>query len=88
LEIRSKDYAGKRGVELMEEFKFSEGLKVYKNHEYELSVTYINPTDKPTDVMAIIYLYLHDLNFDRSKVFGEKSLGTVASGGVSNDPRM
>jgi hypothetical protein len=88
LEIRSKDYAGKRGVELMEEFKFSEGLKVYKNHEYELSVTYNNPTDKPTDVMAIIYLYLHDLNFDRSKVFGEKSLGTVASGGVSNDPRM
>jgi hypothetical protein len=68
LEIRSKDYAGKIGVERMEEFSFPEGKPIYKDHQYELVTTYNNLTGKPADVMAIFYAYLLDHGFDRASI--------------------
>jgi hypothetical protein len=64
--VRSKDYEARRGVAHMEEFNFPEGLKIYKDHEYELETTYNNRMDKPADVMAIIYAFLLEKNFDRT----------------------
>ena len=36
-----------------------------KDHTYELVTTYNNRTDKPIDVMGIVYAYLLDKDFDR-----------------------
>jgi hypothetical protein len=68
VEIRSKDYAGRKGVQHMDELSFAEGVAVYREHQYELVTTYNNPTDQPTDVMGIFYAYLFDKRFDRKKV--------------------
>ena len=65
LEIKSKDYADKKGVALMEEFTFPGGIKIYKDHKYELEATYNNRTEEDADAMAIVYTYLLEQNFDR-----------------------
>lgn len=88
LEIRSKDYADKRGVEQMQEFSFPEGLKINKDHAYELVTTYNNPTQKPTDVMAIVYMYLLDRNFDRTAALSPQHPNSPVTKVASNDSSM
>ena len=66
-EIKSQDHPEKKSVTLMEEFKLEAGIPVNPQDEYELVITYNNPTDKPTDAMGIVYLYLLDRNFDKEQ---------------------
>lgn len=51
-----------------------EGVPLNAHHEYELVSVYNNTSDKPVDSMAVMYLYLHDPEFNRQQV--EKSLTT------------
>lgn len=66
--LKSKDYSRKKTVAFMEEFTFPEGLPINQNDQYELIITYNNPTEKPTDVMGIVYLYMLDKNFEKSSL--------------------
>ncbi len=56
--IESKDFDDRWGVKRMTEYVSEEGILIHEDHRYELVTQYMNPTDKPVDVMAILYLYL------------------------------
>jgi hypothetical protein len=61
--IRSKDLEGRRGVADMETWVSEAGVRVARDHRYELVTVYENTTDKPIDAMAILYLYMLDERF-------------------------
>lgn len=46
-----------------ESYSSQEGLKVFKDHEYELVVTYLNPTRDPITAGAVLSLYVRDHQF-------------------------
>lgn len=71
--LKSKDHSRKKTVAFMDEFTFPEGVPICQNDQYELIIIYNNPTQKPTDVMGIVYLYMLD------KYFGKGSEKMVAS---------
>ncbi len=56
--IESKDFDDRWGVKQMTEIASEEGIVIHEDHRYELVTQYLNTTDKPVDVMAILYLYL------------------------------
>lgn len=85
--IHSTDYTGKKGVARMEEFTFPEGIKFHRDHAYELETTYNNTTAEATDVMAIVYVYLLDKEFNKTgalalskQMHARKSIAAVQNG--------
>lgn len=56
--IESEDFDDRVGVRLMTELKSERGVWLEKDARYELVAKYDNPTEKPSDAMAILYLYL------------------------------
>ncbi|MFT5470067.1 MAG: hypothetical protein ACI8UO_005191 [Verrucomicrobiales bacterium] len=56
--IDSEDFDDLIGVRRMSELRFEAGIKLEKDRRYELIAEYDNPTSKPSDAMAILYLYL------------------------------
>ncbi len=46
-------------------FESLEGTSVYKDHEYDLIMTHLNPTKETQKAMATIFLYLFDKEFKR-----------------------
>ncbi len=56
--IESKDYDDRWAVKQMTELSSKEGIVINEDHRYELVTQYLNTTDEPVDVMAILYLYL------------------------------
>ncbi len=77
-ESQAENFDGKIGLTRVDFFSSAEGIKIYPDHEYEIVSTYNNTTDKPQDSMAVMYLYLRDLEFEeqilqdsrRAKRFG------------------
>lgn len=62
-----RNFQDKIGLESVDTFENEAGIPVYKHHEYEIISTYNNPTDKPIDSMAVLYLYLEDQEFNREE---------------------
>ncbi len=60
VKLHAKNYAGKVGLEKIEQFSSAEGIKVYKDHEYELVSVYNNTTDHDISAMAMMTVYLLD----------------------------
>ncbi len=60
VKLHAKNYAGKVGLEKIEQFSSAEGIKVYKDHEYELVSVYNNTTDHDISAMAMMVVYLLD----------------------------
>lgn len=56
---------GRIGIDRVDHFTSVEGLKLYKDHEYELISHYHNTSDQPVDSMAVMYLYLLDRRFEK-----------------------
>jgi hypothetical protein len=79
VKIKSKDHPEKKSVTFMEEFMFEEGIPVSQNDQYELVIVYNNPTDKPSDVMGIVYMYLLDKNFDKGTAVAELASANTSS---------
>lgn len=52
------------GLARVDAFGSAEGLPVYRDHEYEMVSVYENTTDEPQDSMAVMYLYLRDLQLE------------------------
>lgn len=64
---RAENYGDRIGVADLEFYSNAEGIPIHEDHDYELVAIYNNTTDEPIDAMAIIYMYLHDKNFDISQ---------------------
>lgn len=62
---RARNYADKIGLSHVDAFSSEAGLKLYKDHEYELVSVYENTTKEPQDSMAVMYLYMLDKRFAR-----------------------
>ena len=56
--LTSQDWPDRLGVAHVDELKSIEGIPIYRNHRYEVTVEYDNTSNAKTDAMAILYLYL------------------------------
>jgi len=65
---KARNYEDKIGLKKVEYFESVEGLPLYKGHEYEIVSIYNNTTQEDQDSMAVMYLYLHDLEFRKDRV--------------------
>ena len=63
-----ENYTEKIGLKRVEYFTSAEGIPIYKGHEYEIVSVYNNTTDEEQDSMAVMYLYVRDKQFDKSRV--------------------
>lgn len=68
---------GKIGIDRVDHFVSTDGLRLYKDHQYELVSVYDNTSGEPQDSMAVMYLYLLDKDFQRPAV-----IEGAASGGA------
>jgi len=59
----AKNSEDKIGLDHVDYYSSSEGLPIYKGHEYQLISSYNNTTDEDHDSMAVIYMYAQDREF-------------------------
>lgn len=62
----ARNFENKIGLEYVDAYSSTEGLPLYRDHEYELISIYENTSDADQDSMAVMFLYVLDKNFDRS----------------------
>lgn len=53
------------GIDSIDHYESTEGLPLYKDHQYELTSVYDNTSDHDVDSMAVMYMYLKDKKFRR-----------------------
>ena len=56
---------GRIGLARVDYFSSTEGVPLFRGHEYELTSVYQNTSDAPQDSMAVMYLYTLDREFRR-----------------------
>lgn len=61
----AENFEGRIGLARVDYFSSSEGIPVYADHEYEMISTYNNTTQEPQDSMAVMYLYMRDIEFEK-----------------------
>ena len=61
----ARNRINKIGIEHINHFESIKGIKIYKDHDYELVSIYNNTSGEDQDSMAVMYLYLHDQNFKK-----------------------
>jgi hypothetical protein len=59
---KAKNIGDKAVVLETDHFSSSEGVWLYKNHQYEVLTTYNNRTSKKIDAMALLYMYYSEPN--------------------------
>ena len=64
----ARNYEDKIGLDHVDYFSSAEGIELFKDHDYEIVSVYNNTTDEEQDSMAVMYLYLHDKVFNKSRV--------------------
>ncbi len=60
----AENFEDRIGLAKVDYFSSVEGVPVFEDHEYEMISTYNNTTDEPQDSMAVMYLYVRDLEFE------------------------
>jgi hypothetical protein len=63
-----RNFKRKIGLESVEYFSSTEGLSLFRGHEFEMVSVYNNITDEDQDSMAVMYLYLRDRQFKKGRV--------------------
>lgn len=53
------------GLAWIDYYSSSEGLPIHSGHEYVLISVYENPSDRPSDAMATMFLYYLDKSFEK-----------------------
>jgi hypothetical protein len=66
---RQTSHADRLGIEFLEYYSSEEGIPIYADHDYQLISTYENPTEAPSDSMAVMYLYYLDKQFEGGSRF-------------------
>jgi len=64
----AQNFDGRPGIAHLDEFASVEGIKLYKDHDYELVTEYNNPTNHEIDAMAVMSIYMFDKGLDLSKI--------------------
>ena len=64
-ESQAENFEGKIGLARVDSLSSEEGIPVYRDHEYELVSIYNNTTDEEQDSMAVMYIYLRDLELEK-----------------------
>ena len=59
---------GRIGLKHVDTLSSEEGIPVYKDHDYELVTVYNNTSDVDQDSMAVMFLYMHDREFQADEV--------------------
>ena len=62
---KAENFEDKIGLSRVDYFSSPEGVPIYKNHDYEIVSVYNNTTDQDQDSMAVMYVYLRDLEFEK-----------------------
>ena len=65
---RARPTKGRIGLEHVDSFSSEKGIALYKDHEYELTSIYENPTSEDQDSMAVMYMYVADKEWKRPKL--------------------
>lgn len=81
---QARNFEDKIGLAKVEYFSSPEGIPLYKDHEYEIVSVYNNTTGEDQDSMAVMYLYLHDKVFDKTKVEVGAEPAPAAAQGMSS----
>ena len=55
----------KIGIASIDHYSSVEGIKVYKDHQYQLTSYYNNTSDHDVDSMAVMYMYMRDSKFKK-----------------------
>lgn len=63
------------GLRRVDTYRSSEGIPIFKDHEYGLVTVYDNPTEEDHDAMAVLYVHALDKSFDRERV--QRSLAAL-----------
>ncbi len=63
----ARNFEDRIGLSHVDAFSSSDGIPVYRDHEYELVSTYDNTTGEDQDSMAVMYIYLRDLDFEKRR---------------------
>ena len=61
-----KNYVGKTGMDKIDCFSSTEGLMLFKNHQYELVCITNNDSRKEQDMMAVMLLYMRDVELEKN----------------------
>ena len=61
----AKNFEDRIGLAHVDYLTSVEGVEVFADHEYEMVSVYDNTTSEPQDSMAVMYMYLRDLEFDK-----------------------
>lgn len=62
---RAENFDDKIGLSRVDSFSSVEGIPIYKDHDYEIVSVYNNTTEEDQDSMAVMYVYLRDLGFEK-----------------------
>jgi hypothetical protein len=60
----ANNYPDQVAVEKITKYSSTEGIPILRDHDYEIVAVYNNTTDQDVDSMAVMYLYLHDANWN------------------------
>jgi hypothetical protein len=63
---RARNFEQGIGLRHVDYLSSAEGLPVYRDHEYELVSVYDNTTGEEQDSMAVMYIYLRDLELEEA----------------------
>jgi hypothetical protein len=77
----ANNYVDQVAVERITYYSNQEGVRIHRDHDYEIVAVYDNTTDHDVDSMAVLYLYLLDSN-DASPIESARSESSGATGGA------
>ena len=60
-----ENHAEKIGLKAVNSYSSTTGIPVFRNHQYELICVSDNKSDAEQDMMAVLYMYLHDKDIER-----------------------
>ena len=67
------------GIDEVDVYSSNEGIPLKAGHEYMLTSVYDNQLDKDVDSMAVLYLYAHDVDFDRERALSRLATAELES---------
>lgn len=72
-ESRAENFDDRIGLAKVDAFSSAEGVPIHPDHEYELISVYDNTSGEMQDSMAVMYIYLRDVEMERRLGAGARS---------------
>lgn len=78
----------KIGIQSINHFASADGIKVYKDHQYQLTSTYNNTSGHEVDSMAVMYMYMRDLKFEKPDLSARAAAPPTSDEKADRKPSM